>query len=524
MRATSFGVNPDVMRESDQTQCPARRGSSSSRGLSTTMPAGRATKSEDGREEGREGRATSSGKRGKTGSARRTTHVSLLTSIIVCCALMMTALKRHTRGSTPRFPVTELRTERLLSFPSKLAATVNVMPSTFSISGRTKTVQPDMHRRKLDLNGVPEALTTIRQDWKVVLNNFLDDTEHVEMFSARKIREHFHADINNVQNTCMLVTIKNGNVTFQEKYRPNQHSRASSAKYVLRKIVKEKGASVGDSTFMVMMSDGHRPLVPTFGSARHWKSWKMLTPVPLGNSRGTKAEWGTPFEGWNSYIDNTIVSKHVNYSWGEKFEKALFRGSLSMQKYKLGSCNEENRGRCERAQKWSEINRGVLYTRAQENADLFDIAFTQHKKKEDGPANCFDGAPPVGLSMSFANFQRYKYIINVGNNQDWAERLRSLLYMNSIVIVHQAETQEFFTPLMKPWMHFIPTNLLMDDLVSNVQWARENDEHAQQIVRNQNAFADRYITERSMQQYWEVALEEFGARQRKADGDRNGDE
>lgn len=102
--------------------------------------------------------------------------------------------------------------------------------------------------------------------------------------------------------------------------------------------------------------------------------------------------------------------------------------------------------------------------------------------------------------------------------QDWAERLRSLLYMNSVVIIHQAETQEFFTPLLKPWVHFMPTNLYMDDLISNIKWARENDQYAQQIVRNQNAFADRYITERSMQQYWEVALEEFSVRQAKAAG------
>lgn len=88
--------------------------------------------------------------------------------------------------------------------------------------------------------------------------------------------------------------------------------------------------------------------------------------------------------------------------------------------------------------------------------------------------------------------------------------------MNSVVVIHQAETQEFFTPLLKPWVHFIPTNLHMTDLIENIKWARENDQFARQLVRNQNAFADRYITERSMQQYWEVALEEFSVRQAKA--------
>jgi len=90
--------------------------------------------------------------------------------------------------------------------------------------------------------------------------------------------------------------------------------------------------------------------------------------------------------------------------------------------------------------------------------------------------------------------------------------------MNSAIIVHMAETQEFYTPLLKPWVHFIPTSLHFDDLVKNVEWAIANDLATQKIVRNQNAFADRYITERAMQQYWEVAIEEFAARQTKAAG------
>lgn len=367
------------------------------------------------REESREGRGTSAHKRGKHSPSRRTAHVSMLTTVIACSALIATAFRRHYR-SPDRFPRPELGRGTFFSFPSKLASATNVVQPKPTESNPSSSRPTDRTNRKFDLSGVQESFTTIRQDWKVVLNNFLDDTDP-DMFSARKIRRHFYSDINNVQSTCMLVTIKNGNVTFHEKYKENRHSRASSAKYILRKIAKEKGRSLAGATFMVMMSDGHRPFVPTFGSARHWKDWKMLTPVPLGNSRGANLEWGTPFEGWNSYIDNTIVSTHANYSWNDKYEKALFRGSLSMQTYKLGSCNEENGGRCERATKWSEVTRGVLYERTKEAPDLFDIVFTQHKPKADGPGNQFEGAPRPQKSMKFHDFQKFKYIVNVGNNQ-----------------------------------------------------------------------------------------------------------
>lgn len=94
--------------------------------------------------------------------------------------------------------------------------------------------------------------------------------------------------------------------------------------------------------------------------------------------------------------------------------------------------------------------------------------------------------------------------------------------MKSAVINHKAESQEFFTPLLKPWVHFIPTSLHFEDVVKNVQWAKENDLFVQQIVRNQNAFADRYISERAMQQYWEVLIEEFSSRQALAAAEAHG--
>ena len=99
---------------------------------------------------------------------------------------------------------------------------------------------------------------------------------------------------------------------------------------------------------------------------------------------------------------------------------------------------------------------------------------------------------------------------------DWAERVRSLMFMNSALVIHSAETQEFFTPLMKKWVHYIPTQLKFGDLEKNVEWALEHEDSTKQIIRNQNAFAQRYLSERAMQQYWEVLLDEFSTLQTRA--------
>lgn len=404
--------------------------------------------------------------------------------------------------------------------------------------------------RHLNLTGVHEYTTTVRQDWHEVIKTFLEDSPPAA-FSARIIRAHYESGLNNVKKTCMLVTIRHGNVTYQEGFPSKRHGRASSVKYVLEKIVKEKGTSMPGMTFLVMLTDGHKPAVPTFGSARHWENWRMMIPVPLGNSRGVKEEWGTPLKGWDTYIDKFVIASHKNYTWESKMSKALFRGALCMQSYILGSCNARNNGRCTRATRWHQVNRGVLYMKSVANKDILDVGFTSLKPKMGSARDQFENAPePVG-KMKFQDYQKYKLILNVGSNQgklfsscpvpishvkkctltispfyrlsvfsDWAERLRSLLFMNSAVVMHHAETKEFFTPLLQPWVHVIPTDLHFTDLVANINWATNNDAELRQIVRNQNAFAERYISERSMRQYWEVALDEFAKRQTLAAGEK----
>lgn len=264
--------------------------------------------------------------------------------------------------------------------------------------------------------GVVEYLTTANEDFEAVINNFFDSAP-AEAFSSKAIREHYESDENNMHNTTMLVSIVNGNVTFDYKFRSNQHGRANSVHYIVQKIAHEKESRMPNVTFLVMITDGHRPRVATFGSARHWNHWNMLTPVPLGNPRGFMQGWGTPMDGWDKYINLTVMSTANNYPWKSKIEKAMFRGALTMQSYTLGSCNEVNQGVCRRATHWSEVNRGALYSKTKKHPELFDVGFTSRKSKANSPPNAFDGAPPTVEGTQFPDFQKYKYLLNVGNNQ-----------------------------------------------------------------------------------------------------------
>lgn len=443
-------------------------------------------------------------RQGRNRHKRMCGHRALVLTLLVLLALEMLARNR----------------QELLRLSASLTHPFELVMGT-STSGLTLPQDPvelaisSNGARPRSLRDVPRARTAyalraVKKDWRAVVAYYMRDMP-VELFRASVIETHYMRDENGAQRTCMLARLRDGEVTFEERYPQGiTHSRAASARYALQRIAARRRHNV---TVLVMLSDGHRPRVPTLGAARHWTSWRLLLPVPLGNFRGHFRGWGSPLKGWDAYVKEHVVNTRKEFPWTEKTAKAVFRGALVMQTYTLGSCNEANARRCEKATRWDQVNRGVLYRRAHERPDLFDVEFSQLKAKSNAGAGQFDGAPKKKGSMDFRDFQRFKYIINVGSNQDWSERLRLLLYMNSAIVYHMAETQEFFTPLLKPWIHYIPTNISMRDMAGNVEWAIRNDEIVRRFVDNQHAFAQRYLTEFAMEDYWDVALQEYAARQ-----------
>lgn len=341
-------------------------------------------------------------------------------------------MKRTVTNGTIRFAVTFLIflfvvTLIISSYDTSVdASKVNLTdPSMYtdydpvlqSHSNSTFNQHPNKQRRSSRISG---GNTSVKIDFHRIISKFMNTAPPLS-FSEDFIRRHFDNNENNSHNTTMLVIIRNGYASFVHHFPESRHGRTSSVKYIVQKLLRDRmnrnGQLMPNVTFPVMVNDGHQPRVPMFGSARHWKHWTMLIPVPLGNQRGVLEGWGTPLEGWDSYVKRRITNLQSRYPWISKENKALFRGALGMQSYKLGSCNSENYRACQRATKWSEVNRGVLYVVAGKREDLFDIGFTSHKSRPNAPQNAFQGAPRIVPIMPFEDFQKYKYLLNVGSNQ-----------------------------------------------------------------------------------------------------------
>ena len=96
---------------------------------------------------------------------------------------------------------------------------------------------------------------------------------------------------------------------------------------------------------------------------------------------------------------------------------------------------------------------------------------------------------------------RFKYVVNVEGNCA-ALRLRRLLASPSAVMFVQSDEIEWYYPLLKPYVHYIPVRFwasggaegFLVDLAKKVRWAEAHPERVAAIVREANEFARFYLS------------------------------
>ena len=108
----------------------------------------------------------------------------------------------------------------------------------------------------------------------------------------------------------------------------------------------------------------------------------------------------------------------------------------------------------------------------------------------------------------------YKYVIVlVGlNGRATADRLGYLLAHSGAVVFLQAPFEFLYTfsKRLIPWVHYIPVNYMLTDVVDKVKWLRKNDHLARQIVQNARNFGKSYLRIEDHYCYMAQALNELG--------------
>jgi hypothetical protein len=70
---------------------------------------------------------------------------------------------------------------------------------------------------------------------------------------------------------------------------------------------------------------------------------------------------------------------------------------------------------------------------------------------------------------------------------------------------------EWFYSRVEPWVHYVPVSLDLSDLEERVEWALQNDDEAQAIVKRANRFMAEETRQEDHDCFWYRFLLECGA-------------
>lgn len=196
--------------------------------------------------------------------------------------------------------------------------------------------------------------------------------------------------------------------------------------------------------------------------------------------------------GLKSWDEKMTKYKSIDETpWKQKEAQAVFRGGNRPSMYFKQKTDADEH--CD------EVGRSRLHYIGTQHPDLFDIGIS---------GKC-GGVSHVLSHLSEAGHHKYKYIMYAEGNCFWADRLNKQVFGPSAVVKQETPCGQFWEPLLKPMVHYIPTDFFFTNTVDQIKWARQNDDKVQEIVKNANEFAANFLSVKSIKLYVEVLLVEY---------------
>lgn len=200
-------------------------------------------------------------------------------------------------------------------------------------------------------------------------------------------------------------------------------------------------------------------------------------------------------KGW-SKIYNEILAKQTKYPWGTKENIAYWRGlPTDADHYEEG-----------------KSPRTLLVKLSKKYLQDIDAAFTETSfangfiLKTFRPLMQILSIPPY---VSYEKQLKYKILPNLDGHTCTYPGLLWRLLSKSIVIKQETNNEQWFYHLTKPWIHYVPVEENLEDLIDKVRWIKTHDTEAHKITENAYNLVQTSLTPSHIDAYIVYVLQEY---------------
>ncbi|CAI5979522.1 unnamed protein product [Closterium sp. NIES-64] len=180
--------------------------------------------------------------------------------------------------------------------------------------------------------------------------------------------------------------------------------------------------------------------------------------------------------------------------WEQKQGRAVFRGGMT--NYHIAM-----------PMHWRSSPRFRVHRMADARPDLLDARVMSGVDVRWRESLEADGVR-LGGRLKPEELQGFKYELDVDGGTG-SGRTCGILASNQVLIRQASEYYQFFDPLLCPMKHFLPTHRYFNNLYSQIQWARANDQRAREIVAAANDFASTLCTWEGRRLFWAILLAKY---------------
>ena len=193
-----------------------------------------------------------------------------------------------------------------------------------------------------------------------------------------------------------------------------------------------------------------------------------------------------------------VLEENKSTCWEQKIDKAVWRGGLT-------DTGEPTDDRF--APGYTETPRFVLCKVASEHPESVDAGFIHLDNKEIETAIKEKGFFKKHLSK--AEHLAYKYLPVLDGRMCTYPGYQWRLLSNSVCLKQESDEVQWFYGALKPYIHYIPVQNDLSDLLEKIGWAREHDEEAKKIAEQATEFASQNLRFEDIYFYLYLALAQY---------------
>lgn len=289
--------------------------------------------------------------------------------------------------------------------------------------------------------------------------------------------------------------VAGGSTRDNGKSKPFYRGRLNEVLWILRKLVKD--GRISNTEFVVSIHD----CVQTVRNSNPYRTARYLESAPVFTVVACNFSDNIPMPVWEGeerrgghlrdWDRQMAAYAEDNIAWRDKIGQAVFRGGNRQSMFFRRS--EDAHKHCD------DLGRSKLYNVGQKNPTLFNVSLS---------GSC-DEQQYTLERLSARGHHRFRYVVYMEGNCMWADRLKQLVFGPSAIIKQETACGQFFEPLLRPFVHYLPTDYFLDDVVDIVEWATKNEDAVRTVVYNAKRFAANFLSLAAIETYVETLLDEY---------------